>query len=75
MSELKKDEYKVDAVVSFYAIFHTPRDKHLELFKISTLTLRKVDFYLLLWLPMTRLQKKMIFVVQKFTGAIMMLKK
>jgi len=33
MSELKDNEYSVDAVVSFYAIFHTPREKHLELFK------------------------------------------
>lgn len=33
MSGLKKGEYKVDAVVSFYAIFHTPREKHQELFK------------------------------------------
>jgi cyclopropane fatty-acyl-phospholipid synthase-like methyltransferase len=28
MSELKKGEYSVDAVVSFYAIFHTPRGIH-----------------------------------------------
>ncbi len=37
MSELKNGEYKVDAVVSFYAIFHIDREKHLELFnKIRT---------------------------------------
>ena len=28
MSELKVSAYKVDAVVSFYAIFHTPRETH-----------------------------------------------
>lgn len=33
MSDLKEDEYNVDAVVSFYAIFHTPREKHQELFR------------------------------------------
>lgn len=33
MDELKKEEYKVDAVVSFYAIFHIPREKHQDLFK------------------------------------------
>ncbi|QQG43588.1 MAG: class I SAM-dependent methyltransferase [Candidatus Daviesbacteria bacterium] len=33
MSKLKEDEYKVDAVISFYAIFHTPREKHQDLFK------------------------------------------
>lgn len=29
MSELIDGEYTVDAVVSFYAIFHTPREEHL----------------------------------------------
>jgi cyclopropane fatty-acyl-phospholipid synthase-like methyltransferase len=33
MLELKDKEYSVDAVISFYAIFHTPRKKHLDLFK------------------------------------------
>ncbi|KKR09586.1 MAG: hypothetical protein A3D24_04580 [Candidatus Blackburnbacteria bacterium RIFCSPHIGHO2_02_FULL_39_13] len=33
MSELAEGEFQVDAVVSFYAIFHTPREQHLELFK------------------------------------------
>lgn len=33
MSELKKGRYKVDAIVSFYAIFHIPREEHEELFK------------------------------------------
>jgi cyclopropane fatty-acyl-phospholipid synthase-like methyltransferase len=32
MTELKRGEYEVDAVVSFYAIFHTPRETHQELF-------------------------------------------
>lgn len=31
MSQLEKGEYQVDAVVSFYAIFHTPRETHQEL--------------------------------------------
>ncbi|MCD8484582.1 class I SAM-dependent methyltransferase [Candidatus Woesebacteria bacterium] len=33
MSELKEGQFTVDAVVSFYAIFHTPREGHLELLK------------------------------------------
>lgn len=33
LSQLTLDEYKVDAVVSFYAIFHTKRETHEELFK------------------------------------------
>lgn len=33
MSELQDSEYQVDAVVSFYAIFHTPREKHIDLLK------------------------------------------
>ncbi len=37
MSELKDTEYSVDAAVSFYAIFHTPREKHQEILnKIAT---------------------------------------
>ncbi len=32
MSELKKNKYKVDGVVSFYAIFHIPREEHQDLF-------------------------------------------
>lgn len=32
MSQLQKNEYSVDAVVSFYAIFHTPRETHKDLF-------------------------------------------
>lgn len=33
MLELANGEYKVDALVSFYAIFHTLREKHFELLK------------------------------------------
>src|SRR5690348_5585634 len=33
MSELAVKEFSVDAVVSFYAIFHTPREQHAELFR------------------------------------------
>jgi len=33
MSELHDGEYQVDAVVSFYSIFHTPREKHADLLK------------------------------------------
>jgi cyclopropane fatty-acyl-phospholipid synthase-like methyltransferase len=33
MTELKFEDYQVDAVVSFYAIFHIPREKHFELMK------------------------------------------
>lgn len=33
MSQLKEKEYKVDAVVSFYAIFHLDRKTHLDLLK------------------------------------------
>ncbi|MDD5750053.1 MAG: class I SAM-dependent methyltransferase [Candidatus Pacebacteria bacterium] len=32
MSELKAGEYQVDAIISFYAIFHIPRESHQELF-------------------------------------------
>lgn len=41
MSELKEGEYKVDAVVSFYAIFHTQRESHQELFKKTASFLSK----------------------------------
>ncbi len=33
MSELKKGSYKADAIISFYAIFHIPREEHENLFK------------------------------------------
>lgn len=39
MSGLKENEFHVDAVVSFYTIFHIPREKHLEL-------LQKVNSFL-----------------------------
>ena len=32
MSQLQDGEFGVDAVVSFYAIFHTPREQHSEIF-------------------------------------------
>jgi cyclopropane fatty-acyl-phospholipid synthase-like methyltransferase len=42
MSKLKNNEYQVGAVVSFYAIFHTPRETHLDLFrKIKTFIPKK----------------------------------
>lgn len=34
MSDLKERDYQVDAVISFYAIFHTPREEHLALFRM-----------------------------------------
>lgn len=33
MSELKEGEFQTNAVVSFYAIFHTPREQHQKLFR------------------------------------------
>ncbi|CAN5854157.1 class I SAM-dependent methyltransferase [soil metagenome] len=33
MSRLESEEFAVDAVVSFYAIFHTPRERHPDLFE------------------------------------------
>ena len=33
MSELTDGEFQVDAVVSFYAIFHTPRERHSKLLR------------------------------------------
>lgn len=33
MSQFTEGEYSVDAVVSFYAIFHTPRERHFDLLK------------------------------------------
>ena len=33
MSELQNGEYQVDAVISFYAIFHIQREKHFDLLK------------------------------------------
>ena len=34
ISSLQKEEYKVDAVISFYTILHIPRETHQELFYI-----------------------------------------
>lgn len=47
MSELQDGEYQVDAVVSFYAIFHTPREKHADLLK-KFRSFLKPDGYLLI---------------------------
>jgi len=33
MQELREGEFKVDAVISFYAIFHTPRGSHAKTFR------------------------------------------
>ncbi|MBI2029094.1 class I SAM-dependent methyltransferase [Candidatus Gottesmanbacteria bacterium] len=33
MSQIKNGEYQVDAVISFYAIFHIQRESHIEIFK------------------------------------------
>lgn len=41
MTELKDGEYQVDAVVSFYAIFHTPRETHQQLLQKINSFLRK----------------------------------
>lgn len=52
MSELKSGEYTVDAVVSFYAIFHTPREQHMEILnKIHSFV--KKDGYLLITMGST----------------------
>jgi cyclopropane fatty-acyl-phospholipid synthase-like methyltransferase len=34
MLDLKQNEFEVDAVVSFYAIFHTPRESHAALLRV-----------------------------------------
>src|ERR1035437_10954279 len=34
MSELKKSRHQVDGVVSFYSIYHIPREEHQHLFKL-----------------------------------------
>ncbi len=46
MMKLKDNEYKVDAVVSFYAIFHTPRETHQELFRKINSFLPKGGYFL-----------------------------
>lgn len=41
MADLKSGDYQVDAIVSFYAIFHIPREQHLDLFqKISSFLIK-----------------------------------
>jgi cyclopropane fatty-acyl-phospholipid synthase-like methyltransferase len=41
MSELREGEYGVDAVVSFYAIFHTKREQHKDILKKINSFLKK----------------------------------
>lgn len=41
ITELKEKEYQVEAVVSFYTIFHTPRDSQAKTFKIISTYLKK----------------------------------
>ncbi|MBI2028022.1 MAG: hypothetical protein HYT07_00295 [Candidatus Levybacteria bacterium] len=47
MSYLKEKEYLVDAVVSFYAIFHTTRDAHQDILKKIYSFLGKNGFILI----------------------------
>lgn len=47
MSLLVNKEYSVDAIVSFYAIFHTPREKHLDLLKKMYSFIRENGFLLI----------------------------
>lgn len=47
MSQLTDNEYQVDAIVSYYAIFHTPREEHLDLLK-KFRTFLKPNGYLLI---------------------------
>lgn len=46
MSELHEGEYNVDAVISFYAIFHTPRETHQEILNKLHSFLKKDGFLL-----------------------------
>ena len=46
MSLLKRGEYQVDAIVSFYAIFHISRENHFELFEEINSFLPKKGFIL-----------------------------
>ncbi|MBP9669791.1 class I SAM-dependent methyltransferase [Candidatus Woesebacteria bacterium] len=41
VSELSMDEYDVQAVISFYTIFHTPREEHSKLLKTFASYLKK----------------------------------
>lgn len=49
MQTLAPHQYSVDAVVSFYAIFHIPRENHLELLKTIN-TFLPIEGYLLITL-------------------------
>lgn len=40
MLNIRAEEYQVDAVVSFYAVFHTPRETHARLFSVLHSLLR-----------------------------------
>jgi lincosamide nucleotidyltransferase A/C/D/E len=40
MLEIKPSDFSVDGIVSFYAIFHTPRDRHADLLKTLASLLR-----------------------------------
>lgn len=40
MSDLKKEQFQVDAVVSFYALFHIPREQHLHVVQLMRSFLR-----------------------------------
>lgn len=44
---LKPHEYRVDALVSFYALFHVPRKKHQEMLKLWSTYLPRNGFLLL----------------------------
>lgn len=41
ISQLKEGEYQVQAVVSFYTLFHIPRDQHLRILKVMASFLPK----------------------------------
>jgi cyclopropane fatty-acyl-phospholipid synthase-like methyltransferase len=47
MSELRAGAYRVDAVVSFYAIFHTAREKHQDILNKINSFLKKDGFILI----------------------------
>jgi cyclopropane fatty-acyl-phospholipid synthase-like methyltransferase len=47
MSEIGFGEYDVDAIVSFYAIFHTSREHHLSLLKVFRSLLKPKGFLLI----------------------------
>lgn len=47
MSDFKAEEFRVDAVVSFYAIFHTPRESHKDILRKINSFLRKGGYILI----------------------------